>query len=400
MIVAATAAMAGAVFADAQVYDMQLTVKTTQCKQAKISKAIADLGWFNVAANDVVAFRMSATRKVAGVIWGCTCDTISVPAWRAFKGSVKTKNGVSGYMFWDQTTSPYTVFQIPYTTFKWVVLNRVGKSLANVEGTWVLGDQAAGESFFFVGGGFGTCTALKKYANDCDGAYVKAMSGSFGGFSESVQYEDVSCVFCGDASGCLVLPFCMCDPASTKTLTACYGTWQLKYNTTQSKRLLSKTFITEVRNFKGEKVANLGVAADAAKEATIAVYKAEKKLDVSEEEAKLILQSAAAAKASTYTKIARGDGSTFVKPGELKDPAKGNYYGRLAKAASSYKNADVALLEDPGKVDEKEAYPEVAQVLLDMLDHVEGAAQKQEEDWGGDDWGDDDWGDDDWGDDF
>ena len=147
MIVAAVAAMANGAFASPQVYDMKLTVKTTACKKAKVSKAIADLGWFGVQKGADVAFRGTATRTIGGVIWSCSCTGFTRPGW-GVEG--KKQVGVRGYAFWDQTTAPYKLFEVPYTLFDWVVLNRVGQ-MKNVEGSWVLGDSANGEEFFFLG---------------------------------------------------------------------------------------------------------------------------------------------------------------------------------------------------------------------------------------------------------
>ena len=381
MIVAAAAAMAGAVFADAQVYDIKLKVKTTQCKEAKFTKALEKLGWFgSIKAGTKVSFRGSATRKMGGVIWGCDCDTISRPSWRVENGGL----GVGGYAFWDETKAPYTPFQIPWVTFDWAVLNRVGK-MTNVEGSWILGDKAAGEAFYFLGAGFGTCTLN---SNDC-ASYIKTMSGNFAGFRVYNYTQGDGCIFCGETfSSCLVAPFCVClggVARNTSALTVAYGSWQLKYNSSQSKKLVTKAFITEVRNCTSAKVANIGAALDAAYAAT--------------QQAAAAIAAAAAVGADVDISKMQGK-PTVTKTVDVasKDLAdKGSYYTHLSQAKAEYKNAKLDV-KNPGIADLTQL-PSVAGAMINSLDHVESAADAGD---AGDDWGDsgDDWGDDDGGDDW
>jgi hypothetical protein len=390
MIVATLAAMTGVALADAQVYDVKLKVKTTQCKSAKLSKAIADLGWFGgLQKGDAVAFRGSATRKVAGVIWGCDCDTISRPGWRV-QGVGSNAKGVGGYAFWDQTTSPYRVFQIPYTTFNWAVLNRVGK-MKNVEGTWIVGDTAENEAFYVVGAGFGSCTLVSD--NDC-ASVVKSMSGNFAGLMEYSYVDSDGCIFCGESySYCLVAPFCVCwggAARNTVDFTAAYGTWQIKYNSSESKKLRTKAFITAVRNFTGSKAANIGVALDAAYDATLEATAAKKLTPATSDFNTSKVKSTPTNKATV---------DTIIKSSEL--ATLGKYYTTYLPAKwASYKNADKskAVAADPGSISETKVakLPSVAGALFKSLDHVESAAaQGDADDWGDDDWGDDD-DDDDW----
>lgn len=380
MIVAALATVASSVFADAQVYDVKLKVKTTACKSAKLSKALADLGWWNLKKGDEVAFRGSATRKMAGVIWGCDCDTLSRPSWRVENGGP----GVGGYAFWDQTRAPYTPFQIPYVTFNWAVLNRVGK-MTNVEGTWILGDTAAGELFYFMGAGFGTCTLNK--SNDC-ASYVKSMTGNFAGFMEYNYTAGDGCIFCGETySYCLVVPFCVCagGPArDTRDFTVAYGTWQIKYNSSDSKKLRTKRFITFIRNFKGKKTVDVGVALDAGYDATMFAYNN---------------RNATANDSWGGIKYQPTVGTNLWDIAAKELVTKGKYYTYASLEAAAAKGANVELVIDPGPVSTNKLnnLPAVAGTLIQSLDHVESAAKAADaadEGWGDEDWGDEDWGDD------
>ena len=260
MIVAAAAAMTGAVSArvnqvqykpSAQVYDATLTVKTTACKAGKFTAALEkfDARQFYLWGNDkgdTVQFRKQASRKIAGVFWGCDCETIATPAWRVYVGyksgkvppptpqNVKSLT-VGGYAFWDATSmNEYIPFTIPYVDFHWALLNRIDQ-MTSVEGTWVLRDTANDEVLYLMGAGFGTA---ENASNECN-SYIKTISGNFAGFLQYASGGDDGCVFCGTTDyGCLVAPFCWCLNAEDTTfLTAAFGTWDIKYNATNSKAL-------------------------------------------------------------------------------------------------------------------------------------------------------------------
>jgi len=261
MILAAAAVMAGTVSAaEAQVYDAALTVKTTTCKNGKYTKALVNFpangaNAFGYSAGDRVQFRKQATRKIAGVFWGCDCETIADPAWRVYtnRSARNNKKTVGGYAFWDATKSPYIPFTIPYVTFEWLVLNRIDQ-MKTVEGTWVLRDRAQNEALFLVGAGFGTVNNAKN--TTCED-YIKSISGNFAGFLQYASGDEYGCVFCGVTDYlCLVAPFCWCVNADTTYLTAAYGTWTIKYNASSVKTLSNATgtvpYITDVRAYKGK----------------------------------------------------------------------------------------------------------------------------------------------------
>jgi hypothetical protein len=245
MIAAAAAAMIGSAQAyEAQVYDMTLTVKTTQCKETKVSAALeayleddANSSATTIAATkgDKIGLRKQATRKMAGVIWGCDCETIAYPAWRTYRTTKKT---VGGYVFWDLSSKEH--FYIPKTAFFWTVLNRID-AMTKVEGSWVLANGVDGSAFWFAGAGFGSVKGA-----DCS-SYISSMSGNFAGFRQAVG-GTTDCFFCEDVdTDCLAETFCYdCSAnADTTELTAAYGTWKLKYNKSASKKLRTKGRITE-----------------------------------------------------------------------------------------------------------------------------------------------------------
>jgi len=261
MILAAAAVMAGTVSAaEAQVYDAALTVKTTTCKNGKYTKALVNFpttgaNAFGYNAGDRVQFRKQATRKIAGVFWGCDCETIADPKWRVYTNVSAKRNSktVGGYAFWDATKSPYIPFSIPYVTFEWLVLNRIDQ-MKTVEGTWVLRDNAQNEALFLVGAGFGTVNNAKN--STCED-YIKSISGNFAGFLQYASGDEYGCVFCGVTDYlCLVAPFCWCVAADTTYLTAAYGTWTIKYNATSVKTLSNATskqpYITDVKAYKAK----------------------------------------------------------------------------------------------------------------------------------------------------
>jgi hypothetical protein len=264
MIVAAVAAMTGVAVADPQVYDVKLSVKTTACKNGKFTKALEDLGWFApLTKGDPVSFRKQASLTIAGVIWGCDCDAIEEPYWRDY-GVNKKNHTVGGYAFWNATPSVAIPLQIPYVKFSWALLNRIDQ-MNTIEGTWMLGDPVVDEALFFLGAGFGK---VKNAANEC-ASYITSMSGNFAGFIQGGVGDDDGCIFCG-AQGwdCLVAPFCWCENTpDTTAISAAYGSWTLKYNSSASKKLKTKYYITQVMKFNTKKLALV-------EEALIAAYEA------------------------------------------------------------------------------------------------------------------------------
>jgi hypothetical protein len=241
MIVAAAAAIsAGATAAelDAQVYDVNLTVKSTTCKEVKVSKTIATLWGEDYAdvKGETVATRKQASTKIAGVIWGCECETIADPAWRLYNGG-KT---IGGYLFWN--VGGENAFNIFTTTFAWAVFNRIDNG-DKVEGAWVLLNRDADNTLAFLGAGFG-----KVKGTDCR-LTLTSMNGNFAGFILAGS-DAGGCAFCGSV-GCEAWAVCPCTTVAYDTdLTVAYGTWKIKYNKSASQKLRKTGKITSSYNFK------------------------------------------------------------------------------------------------------------------------------------------------------
>lgn len=247
MIVAACAAMAGVALADAQVYDMQLSVKTTKCQEGKAKKGwltSEKLGGGLYEKGDELVYRKQSTTVFKGVLFGCDCNESLAGVWGWCDDPNNTKYGGHWYglTFWNK----YDEFlggAYDATTLTWDVLQRIGNTGDDLELAFQLDDSANDDTFEFKAAGFGKavsayarptdCNGLADDdANDCD-SYIKSASGSFAGWMTSGNI----CTYC-TAAGCDAWEFCVClgqgaDPART----VAYGTWTLKYNKTASKKL-------------------------------------------------------------------------------------------------------------------------------------------------------------------
>jgi hypothetical protein len=241
MIAAATAAVGAGVYAaalDAQVYDFNLTVKSTACKEVKYSKTIATLEGYDYSdvKGEELTVRKQSSTKIAGVIWGCECETIANPAWRLYNN----RSTIGGYLFWN--VGGEHAFNIFTTAFKWAVFNRIDNG-DKAEGVWALVNADAENTVGFLGAGFG-----KVSATNCR-TILSNMSGNFAGFL--LAGSDASgCAFCGGAA-CTAWQVCPCTPVVYDlSLTAAYGSWKIKYNKSASKKLRKEGRITKSYNFK------------------------------------------------------------------------------------------------------------------------------------------------------
>ena len=240
---------------DAQVYDFSATVKSTQCKEIKWTKSLAQVSLVDFA--DVkgarVEVRKQASTKIAGVIWGCNCGTIAEPGWRIYPGSLWPTIG--GYLFWN--TKSGIPFNIATTAFGWALFDRIDDG-TKVEGVWALVNDDANNALAFLGAGFGKATVNSPLSprtltvpQDICRPVLSSMSGNFAGFLLSGSDAD-GCMFCGSA-GCLGLPFCWCVAPTYNpytVLTAAYGTWNIKYNKTASNKLRKNGLLSESYSFK------------------------------------------------------------------------------------------------------------------------------------------------------
>ena len=260
MITAAAAVMVSGAFAinEAQVYDFSATVKSGVCQETKVSKALATYfntlrlfpsqEYLNWAQGDEIGIRKQKSQKLAGVIWGCDCETIADPKW----GPVRLGSPyLRGYMFWNETAVsdedtkgmlyiPWTFFA-RYTTFRWTVLNRID-TMTKCEGAFALTCRFPNQQLFLQGAGFGTVAET-----GCD-TYIKSINGNIAGFTIPAT-DRFGCVYCS-ANGCVVAPICdTCWEWDTRILSAATGTWKLKYNKSVTKKLRTTPYISRVYKF-------------------------------------------------------------------------------------------------------------------------------------------------------
>ena len=236
MIAAAAAATVGSIFgATAQVYDMTITVKSTECKNnKKVYK--------NVCADDIQFYRAQATQKFYGKFWGCGCETLCAPVVYGAPREDKS------FVFWGKDGAFHDA------QIAWSVLQLVGKNGTNVEGAFNLelytcedGTVATDPDFSLVGAGYGTASVVA--CGDEDN-YVKSMSGNVVGVANVAALSAVTgCKYCGGTADCNVWDYCDCV-AADNDVSAAFGTFTLKYNASQAKALDKGKWIDEVNKFK------------------------------------------------------------------------------------------------------------------------------------------------------
>jgi len=242
LMIAATAAAIGAgVYAedlDAQVYDVNLTVKSTACREIKYTRTIATLEGvdYSDVRSEKLSVRRQASTKIAGVIWGCECETIANPAWRLYNN----RSTIGGYLFWN--VGGEHPFNLLTTAFNWAVFNRIDNG-DKAEGVWLLTNRDAENTVAFLGAGFG------KVSGTTCRTVLKNMSGNFAGFL--LAGSDASgCAFCGGVD-CTAWQVCPCTGSTYDLdLTAAYGSWKIKYNKSASKSLRRTGRITQSYNFR------------------------------------------------------------------------------------------------------------------------------------------------------
>jgi hypothetical protein len=229
ILVAASALSSLFVFADAQVYEMTITLKSTVAASGKITPVVCDM-----PEQEVSLYRKQSTVKIKGLFWGCDCETIAEPQF------VTSATATYGYIFWNETTH-----QVLDSEFAWHVLNRIDKKLKKAEGAWTIGSTDA--EVFLAGSGFGTVKDdVSKAACTIDSVILSPMSGNCAGWLSlpaiTVKGSSGDCPKCGEATEgtddtVTVAPgwsLCACGEGSE--FTAATGTWKLKYHAAASKK--------------------------------------------------------------------------------------------------------------------------------------------------------------------
>lgn len=217
-------------FADAQVYELTMTLKTTVSAKGKITSIVCD-----TPSSEVDLYRKQSTVKIKGLFWGCDCETIAEPV-----KATGTKDAY-GYVLWNETTK-----QVIDDEFAWRLLHRIDKKLKKAEGAWTVG--GSGDDFFLTGGGFGTVKDEVSKA-DCtiNSVILSSMSGNVAGWMNTptttvAKGKDAECTWCkyveGEDAVVAYAPgwsLCACEEASEQT--AVSGTWRLKYLASSAKKL-------------------------------------------------------------------------------------------------------------------------------------------------------------------
>ena len=238
MIVVAAALTGGFALADAQVYEMQLTMKTTVTRSGQVKFVSCDC-----PVDSYSMYRKQGTVKIKGLIWGCDCVTISKPQISTNSSSLATAE--YGYIFWNETThKPMNL------KFEWEFLNRIDATGKKAEGTWTLSSEDG--SFFVMGSGFGNVkdTTVKDPVCMRTATWVPNMNGSFAGWSTpgaivTAKATDGTCSWCKKIAGteeqtATAVGWTLCDCGDSDKRTAATGTWKLKFNQKASKILSSE----------------------------------------------------------------------------------------------------------------------------------------------------------------
>lgn len=244
LIVAVFAAsMMSSVFADAQAYEMQITVKTTSSVPGHAKMVSCDC---RTDTNDL--YRAQKTMKIKGLIWGCDCGTLT-------KGIPYTSStNAYGCFFWNETTRKPLNLKL-----SWQIANRIGAKATDMEATWYLmsnESETNHPSFFLMGSGFGKlkdtstkdpCRLVTSIVNSLNGncagwmtpgsiVTTKATAGTCSWCEKVAGTEEQVAV----ARGWGLCSDCEDGTGSDLEGSAAFGTWKIKFNKKVSKKMESK----------------------------------------------------------------------------------------------------------------------------------------------------------------
>jgi len=245
LLVLATLATNLAAFADAQFYDVQMTVKTTTTRTGTPKMVACDC---RTDTNGL--YRVQSNIKIKGAIWGCNCGTLNkgipyVSATNAF-----------GCFFWNETTQKPLNVKIA-----WPVCNRIDKSATKAEVVWTLSSEDG--DFYVVCSGFGSlkdvatkdpCTLVTSSFTSLSGGLAGWMTP---GAVVTTKATPGTCSWCEKIAGTdevssAAKGFAVCSDCSActeMTGSAAYGTWTIKYNKKASGKLEKSTRVTEAYDF-------------------------------------------------------------------------------------------------------------------------------------------------------
>ncbi|MBO7482691.1 MAG: hypothetical protein J6U17_02235 [Kiritimatiellae bacterium] len=243
IVASAIAFCASMAMADAQVYEVTMTLKTTVAYKGSTSTIVC-----SEPANGTGLYRKQTTVRIKGLIWGCDCITISEPM------KAESAEGTYGYVFWNMTTG-----KVLDPEFAWTLLNRIDKRLTKVEGAWKMENS----DLMLVGGGFGTLKdVVDKECCTIESTVLTTISGNCAGWMKMPSTivskgKDEVCEKCTVIAGTddviAVAPgFTLCECADDSDQTAISGTWRIKYSkalSTKWNKASAATPITSIYNF-------------------------------------------------------------------------------------------------------------------------------------------------------
>lgn len=249
MTVAATAALlAGGAFAkeeaasiDAQVYDMTITLRVTECvKKSGTTKC-----------GKYIGYRKQATQKITGKFYGPDNCSIAAPMSYGTRPS-EEELSESGYLFWGAKAAFHDA------QMEWSFLQLVDSKASSAEGHFTLelyghekGHAASDATATLSGAGYGSVT-LKGCGDE--GNVLKKMDGNIVGFySVTAMAVVTGCVYCGETNVCEPWSFSSCAEVDSAR-SAAFGTFTIKYNSNQSSALAKGKGALNTL-FKGNKIA-------------------------------------------------------------------------------------------------------------------------------------------------
>lgn len=242
------ALVCSSVFADAQLYEVEIKVKTSVTASGSPKMVACDL-----RTDQSTLYRRQGSVHIKGVIWGCDCDTL-------IKAEPYTSStNAFGYFFWNETAKkPLNV------RLRWPIANRIDQSAKKSELTWVL--ESEDGLFYLVGSGFGrlqddvlknkdTCTLVSSILAPASGSFAGWM---LPGAVVTVKATKGTCNWCEKIEGTEAVtsiaqgwPICLeCgDSCSVNQASSAYGNWKIKYNKKVSSKLTTASKITDVYPF-------------------------------------------------------------------------------------------------------------------------------------------------------
>lgn len=226
---------------DAQVYDMTITLKVTEC----VKKSTQNV------CGKAIGYRKQATQKITGKFYGPDNCVIAAPASYGTRPS-EEELSESGYLFWGAKAAFHDA------QMEWSFLQLVDAKASSAEGHFTLelyghekGHVVSDATATLSGAGYGSVTV--KGCGD-EGNILKTMNGSIVGFySVTAMAVVTGCVYCGETNVCEPWSFSSCAEVDSAR-SAAYGTFTIKYNQKQASAL-SKGKGAQDTLFKGNKIA-------------------------------------------------------------------------------------------------------------------------------------------------